>query len=83
LQTWSRSWRGQIDVCRHHPKRALLWFLRKTDHEQGTVRGWSDPAKVPEIKGYFEVAPIVGGGFCLAAATSLGYWATSTRIGWG
>jgi hypothetical protein len=43
--------------------------------------GLSDLAKVPEIKGFFEVALIVSSGFCLAAATSLGYCATSMGIG--
>jgi hypothetical protein len=54
---------------------SALWFLRKTYHEHGPLRGWSDPAKVPEIKGFFEMTPMVSGGFCLVAATSLGYWA--------
>jgi hypothetical protein len=52
----------------------LLGISRKTYHERRAASGLSDIAKVPEIKGFFEVAPIVSSGFCLAAATSLGYW---------
>jgi hypothetical protein len=50
-------------------------FSGKTDHEHGPLGQRCDLAKVPETKGIFEVVPIVSGGFCLAAATWLGYWA--------
>jgi len=66
------------------PEYSMIDYLQRRMATQPPLLQFpSDPAKVPEIKGFFEVAPIVGGGFCLAAATSLGYWANSMRIGRG